>query len=196
KHFRVIKKEKIKGNLYMVLEATDILITKEPIFDLYNGKLKGFAIDAHRSTIDESLEEKILDNNLLDKIRKINNEFIDTTIKGNIIDSIIMRKLTPEYATYRYATELSSLLGNDKDHITMINQIIHDPLQNKKYNQYINDKISRDEWLNSFDNKFYENISLKEKINNVKILSDAINDNPNCINMLADSSKLILSEFF
>lgn len=196
KHFRVVKKEKINDNLYMVLEATDILITKEPVFDLYNGKLKWFAIDAHRSTINESLETKILDSHLLDIIRKINNEFIDTTIKGNIIDSIIMRKLTPEYATYRYSTEISSLLGNDKDHIAMINQIIYDPLQNKKYNQYINDKISRDELLNSFDSKVYENLSLKEKINNVRILSDAINDNPSCINILSNSSKVILSEFF
>lgn len=196
KHYRVISQKKENNKLYIVLEATDILVKSEPIFDLYNANLKGFAVDTHRSTATETLETVISDKQLLDTVNKINNEFIDTTVESNFIDKIINKKLTPEYAEYRYAQELSSIFGAEKDYISMLNEIINDPLSNKKYNQYVNNKISREEWLESFSHHYYSNNSLNEKTINIKILVEAINDMPSCINLLSDASKSLLMEFF
>ncbi|QNH66273.1 hypothetical protein H7F13_02935 [Proteus vulgaris] len=89
KHYRVISQKKENNKLYIVLEATDILVKSEPIFDLYNANLKGFAVDTHRSTATETLETVISDKQLLDTVNKINNEFIDTTVESNFIDKII-----------------------------------------------------------------------------------------------------------
>ncbi|HGN0025588.1 TPA: anthrax toxin-like adenylyl cyclase domain-containing protein [Proteus mirabilis] len=196
KHFRVVSQRKENNKLYLVLEATDILVKKEPVFDLYNGHLKGFAIDTHRSTVTESLETVISDKRLLDTINKVNNEYIDTAIESNFIDKIINKKLTPEYAEYRYYDELSKVFGTGKNYVEILNQIINDPLSNKKYNQYVNNKISREEWLESFSHHYYSHDLLNEKISNIKILVEAINDMPSCINRLSNASKSILMEFF
>ncbi|WP_163907553.1 hypothetical protein, partial [Proteus mirabilis] len=59
KHFRVVSQRKENNKYYVVLEATDILIPSEPIFDLYDASLKGVAIDNHRSTVTEALEAVI-----------------------------------------------------------------------------------------------------------------------------------------
>ncbi|WP_270772089.1 hypothetical protein, partial [Proteus mirabilis] len=69
-------------------------------------------------------------------------------------------------------------------------------LSNKKYNQYINNKINREEWLASFTSDYYLNDPLKEKIINVKLLVDTIHDQPSSIGTLSDASKSILMEFF
>lgn len=131
KHFRVVSQRKENNKYYVVLEATDILIPSEPIFDLYDASLKGVAIDTHRSTVTEALEAVMSDKRLLDTINKINTEYIDTTIENNFIDKIINKKLTPEYAGYRYSQELSAIFGTEKNHVDILKQIINDPLSNK-----------------------------------------------------------------
>ncbi len=196
KHFRVVSQRKENNKLYIVLEATDILVKREPVFDLYNGHLKGFAVDTHRSTVTESLEAVISDKRLLDTINKVNNEYIDITIESNFIDKIINKKLTPEYAEYRYYDELSKIFGAGKNYVEILNQIINDPLSNKKYNRYVNNKISREEWLSSFSRDYYLNDPLREKFINIKFLVDAIHDKPSCIDTLSDASKSLLMEFF
>ncbi|MFF0908997.1 anthrax toxin-like adenylyl cyclase domain-containing protein, partial [Proteus mirabilis] len=196
KHFRVVSKRKENNKYYIVLEAIDVLVKSEPIFDLYDASLKGIAIDPHRSTVTESLETVISDKRLLDTINKINNEYIDISIESNFIDKIINKKLTPEYAEYRYYQELSEIFGAGKNYVDMLKKIINDPLSNKKYNQYINNKINREEWLASFTSDYYLNDPLKEKIINVKLLVDTIHDQPSSIGTLSDASKSILMEFF
>ncbi len=196
KHFRVVSQRKENNKYYVVLEATDILIPSEPIFDLYDASLKGVAIDTHRSTVTEALEAVMSDKRLLDTINKINTEYIDTTIENNFIDKIINKKLTPEYAGYRYSQELSAIFGTEKNYVDILKKIINDPLSNKKYNQYINKKISREEWLASFNSDYYLNDLLKEKFINVKLLVDAIHDQPSCIDTLSDASQSLLMEFF
>ncbi|QHZ88131.1 hypothetical protein [Proteus mirabilis] len=98
----------------------------------YDASLKGVAIDTHRSTVTEALEAVMSDKRLLDTINKINTEYIDTTIENNFIDKIINKKLTPEYAGYRYSQELSAIFGTEKNHVDILKQIINDPLSNKK----------------------------------------------------------------
>ncbi|HEK3030721.1 TPA: hypothetical protein SMV09_003455, partial [Proteus mirabilis] len=196
KHFRVVSKRKENNKYYIVLEAIDVLVKSEPIFDLYDASLKGIAIDPHRSTVTESLETVISDKRLLDTINKINNEYIDISIESNFIDKIINKKLTPEYAEYLYYQELSEIFGAGKNYVDMLKKIINDPLSNKKYNQYINNKINREEWLASFTSDYYLNDPLKEKIINVKLLVDTIHDQPSSIGTLSDASKSILMEFF
>ncbi|MEX5485608.1 hypothetical protein IC611_05930 [Proteus mirabilis] len=47
----------------------------------------------------------------------------------------------------------------------------------------------------SFNSDYYLNDLLKEKFINVKLLVDAIHDQPSCIDTLSDASQSLLMEF-
>ncbi|MEX5485607.1 hypothetical protein IC611_05925 [Proteus mirabilis] len=64
------------------------------------------------------------DKRLLDTINKINTEYIDTTIENNFIDKIINKKLTPEYAGYRYSQELSAIFGTEKNYVDILKKLL------------------------------------------------------------------------
>lgn len=196
-HFRVIKNKIINNKNYVVLEIANEINYQEPVFDLYDGELKGIGIDKHRTTFSEKTERKINSSRLNNIFESWRGESLKSVTIKNVIDKIIEGKISVEYAIHKYFKEISKVFSSDNSTL-LSNKLylaIYDPLISKAFNQYVNENITLEEWKNSY-NVNYLNDAVIDNIDRIKLLINNIYDIPKSINYLSDASTDLLSHYF
>lgn len=196
-HLRVIEKVRKKNKLYLVLEATNQLFKNESVTDLYDGKLNGFVIDGSRSTINEKIEKKVVNKQIINEISKIQETYIAENTINKIYDKILERKLSIEYACHKYFNELTSFFNtNTVEKIAeKLNYSIFDPIINKRMNQYLSGTIEFTDW-HEIENINKQKLNLNEKINLIKDIIHAVHDDPYVVNKLSPISESLIKAFF
>ncbi|WP_337236594.1 anthrax toxin-like adenylyl cyclase domain-containing protein [Proteus faecis] len=196
-HFRVINNKTINNKNYVVLEVVNEISYQEPVFDLYSGELKGIGIDKYRTTFSEKTERKINSFKLNNIFESYRGESLQSVTIKNVIDKIIERKISVEYAIHKYFKKISKVFSSDNSTLlyNKVSLAIYDPLINKSFNQYVNKKITLEEWKNSY-NANYLNDTVTDNIDRVKLLINSIHDVPKSINYLSDASTNLLSHYF
>ncbi|WP_311746538.1 anthrax toxin-like adenylyl cyclase domain-containing protein [Proteus penneri] len=196
-HFRVIKNKIINNKNYVVLEIANEIHYQEPVFDLYDGELKGIGIDKHRTTFSEKIERNLNVSKLNNIFESCRGESLKSVTIKNIIDKIIEGKISVEYATHKYFKEISKVFSSENSTL-LSNKLyiaINDPLISKSFNQYVNKKITLDEWINNY-NVNYLNDTVTNNIDRVKTLINCIHDVPESVRHLNDASTNLLSHYF
>ncbi|UDF26495.1 hypothetical protein [Proteus terrae] len=112
-------------------------------------------------------------------------------------DKLINNDISINTAYKKYQYELSAFFNiSDKTKIeNKLTQMIHDPLINKKFNQYLMGEITYQQWQ-SLDSLSEGTLTLAEKANKTIEVVHAIYDNPNLIRKLSLFSKNLLNSFF
>ncbi len=196
-HFRVIKNKIINNKNYVVLEIANEINYQEPVFDLYDGELKGIGIDKHRTTFNEKTERKINSSRLNDIFGSWRGESLGSVTIKNVVDKIIEGKISVEYAIHKYFKEISKVFSSDNSTL-LSNKLylaVYDPLISKAFNQYVNENITLEEWRSSY-NINYLNDNLIDNIDRIKLLINNIYDAPKSIHYLNDASIDLLSHYF
>ncbi|MCT8230963.1 calcium-binding protein [Proteus terrae] len=112
-------------------------------------------------------------------------------------DKLINNDISINNAYKKYQYELSAFFNvSGKTKIeNKLTQIIHDPLINKKFNQYLMGEITYQQWQ-SLDSLSEGALTLAEKANKTIEVVHAIYDNPTLIRKLSLFSKSLLNSFF
>ncbi len=196
-HFRVIKNKIINNKNYVVLEIANEINYQEPVFDLYDGELKGIGIDKYRTTFNEKTERKINSSQLNNIFGSWRGESLGSATIKNVVDKIIEGKISVEYAIHKYFKEISKVFSSDNSTL-LSNKLylaVYDPLISKAFNQYVNENITLETWKNSY-NVNYLNDTITDNINRIKLLINNIYDVPKSVDYLSDASIELLSHYF
>lgn len=133
---------------------------------------------------------------IINKVDQLNIEKHKKVLK-NISNIIINNNVSIKGLCNEYFYELSAFfMTSDKKNIAnKLYQVIYDPLINKKFNQYLMNEITIEEWK-SYNQLTEEKLTLVEKTNQTIKLVHAIYDNPKIIGRLSSLSNNLLSSFF
>ncbi|MBI6542007.1 RTX toxin [Proteus vulgaris] len=118
-------------------------------------------------------------------------------ILKELSQKIISNDISISTACRKYLYELSSFFKtSDENNIEKkLTQVIHDPLVNKKFNQYLMSEMTYQQWL-SLDSLSEEKLTLTKKTNQAIEIIHAVYDNPTLIKKLSLLSKNLLTTFF
>lgn len=196
-HFRILEHKNINDKSYIVLEATNKIINHEPVFDLFDGKLKGIGIDCHRTTLNEKIDQKLAYSKLGNIFADWRGEHINKISIKNIIDKIITGKLSIDYTLHKYFNEISTTFATTDRAllVKMLTSQVHDPLLRRIFNEYVCKKITQEKWLEHFSINYLTD-DIRDNAKRVKTLLMSINDQPISVDKLSDSSILLLSHYF
>ncbi|WP_109406121.1 RTX toxin [Proteus hauseri] len=133
---------------------------------------------------------------IINKVDQLNIERHKKVLK-NISDIIINNNVSIKVLCNKYFYELSAFfMTSDKKNITnKLYQVIYDPLISEKFNQYLMNEITIEEWK-SYNQLTEEKLTLVEKTNQTIKLVHSIYDNPKIIGKLSLLSNNLLSSFF
>ena len=133
---------------------------------------------------------------IINKIDNVNIKQYSEKLK-ELSDKLINNDISINTACEKYQYELSAFFNvSSKTKIkNKLTQMIHDPLINKKFNQYLMGGITYQQWQ-SLISLSEGSLTLIEKTNKTIEVIHAIYDNPTLINKLSFFSRNLLDSFF